>query len=80
MTKKQRVGVIVSNNAFKTVVVSIQIRYQHPKYLKTVIQTKRYLVHDEYNQGKTGDIVIIEESRPLSKRKRWKLKEIIRSY
>lgn len=80
MTKKQRIGVVVSNKAKKTIIVAIQIRFQHSKYLKTLIQTKRYMVHDEENKAKSGDFVLIEESRPISKRKRWILKEIINSY
>jgi small subunit ribosomal protein S17 len=80
MTIKERIGVVVSNKANKTIIVAVQIKYQHPKYMKTLIQTKRYMAHDEDNQCKTGDIVLIEESRPLSKRKRWKLKSIINSY
>lgn len=80
MTIKERIGVVVSNKANKTIIVAVQIKYQHPKYLKTLIQTKRYMAHDENNLCKSGDIVLIEESRPLSKRKRWKLKSIINSY
>jgi small subunit ribosomal protein S17 len=80
MTIKERIGVVVSNKTNKTIIVAVQIRYQHPKYLKTLIQTKRYMTHDEENKCKAGDIVLIEESRPLSRRKRWKLKSIINSY
>jgi small subunit ribosomal protein S17 len=80
MVKKERIGVVVSNKAFKTIIVAIQIRYQHPKYMKTLVQTKRYMAHDEENSCKPGDLVLIEESRPLSKNKKWKLKEILRFY
>lgn len=80
MVKKQRIGVVVNNKANKTVTVAIQIRYQHPKYFKTLLKTKAYLVHDEKNESKIGDIVLIEESAPISKLKKWKLKEILRSY
>jgi small subunit ribosomal protein S17 len=80
MVKKQRIGVVVSNKSFKTIIVAIQIRYQHPKYMKTLVQTKRYMAHDEENSSKPGDLVLIEESRPFSKRKKWKLKEILRFY
>ena len=80
MVKKERIGVVVSNKAFKTIIVAIQIRYQHPKYMKTLVQTKRYMAHDEENSCKPGDLVLIEESRPLSKQKKWKLKEILRFY
>ncbi len=80
MAKKQRIGVVVSDKANKTVTVAIKIRYQHPKYLKTLTKTKKYLVHDENSSSKVGDIVLIEESAPISKRKFWTLKAIISSY
>ena len=80
MAKKERVGIVVSNKAEKTITVAIQIRYQHPKYGKTLIQTKRYMAHDEQNSCKSGDVVLIEESRPFSKNKKWILKEVIKVY
>lgn len=80
MPKKQRIGIVVSNKTEKTIVVAIQIRYQHPKYTKTLIKTKRYMAHDEKNECKSGDVVLIEESSPFSKHKKWKLKEIVRFY
>jgi small subunit ribosomal protein S17 len=80
MTKQERIGVVISNKAEKTITVAIQIRYQHPKYGKTLIKTKKYLAHDENNRCKSGDIVLIEQSRPISKHKKWILKELIRAY
>jgi small subunit ribosomal protein S17 len=80
MVKKERVGIVVSNKPNKTINVAIQIRYQHPKYKKILIQTKRYMVHDELNSCKPGDLVLIEESAPFSKCKKWKLKEILKFY
>jgi small subunit ribosomal protein S17 len=80
MGKKERVGIVVSNKPEKTIIVAIQIRYQHPKYGKTLIKTKRYMAHDEQNKCKTGDIVLLEESAPISKHKKWSLKEIIKIY
>lgn len=80
MAKKERIGVVVSNKAKKTIVVAVQIRYQHPKYKKTIVRTKRYLTHDEKNTGNPGDLVIIQETRPLSKQKTWNLKTILKSY
>ena len=71
MTKQERIGVVISNKAEKTITVAIQIRYQHPKYGKTLIKTKKYLAHDENNRCKSGDIVLIEQSRPISKHKKW---------
>ncbi len=78
MAKKERVGVVVSNKAEKTIIVSVQMRYQHPKYGKTLIKSKNYMAHDELNNCKIGDIVLLEESRPLSKNKKWLLKEILK--
>lgn len=80
MGKKQRIGVVVSNKSEKTIIVAIQIRYQHPKYMKTLIKTKRYMAHDENQESKIGDIVLIEEHRPISRLKKWKLKQIVRFY
>jgi len=80
MAKKQRIGIVVSNSANKTIVVVVQMRYQHPKYSKTVLKTKRYMAHDEENQCKPGDVVIVEESIPISRHKKWKLKKILRIY
>jgi small subunit ribosomal protein S17 len=80
MVKKERIGVVVSDKSQKTIVVAIQTRYQHPKYGKILIKTKRYMAHDETNSSKSGDIVLLEESSPFSRHKKWKLKQIVRSY
>jgi small subunit ribosomal protein S17 len=80
MVKKERVGIVVSNKPHKTIVVAIQTRYQHPKYGKILVKTKRYMAHDEENACQSGDIVLLEESPPISRRKRWKLKEILKFY
>ena len=61
----------------KSVVVAVEYRYKHQFYSKIVIRTKRYLAHDEENNCNIGDEVIVEESRPLSKRKRWIVKKIL---
>jgi small subunit ribosomal protein S17 len=78
MAKKERIGIVASNKAEKTIIVLVQMRYQHPKYGKTVIKTKRYMAHDENNQCKPGDIVLVEESRPISKYKKWNLRKILK--
>jgi len=78
--KKKKIGIVISNKATKSITVAVQRRYQHPKYFKTLIKTKHYMAHDEKKICKIGDLVIVEESRPLSKKKRWRLQEIIRSY
>jgi small subunit ribosomal protein S17 len=80
MVKKERVGIVASNKSEKTIVILVQMRYQHPKYKRTVLKTKRYMAHDEKNDCKPGDIVLVEESKPISKNKRWKLKKILKIY
>jgi small subunit ribosomal protein S17 len=77
MAVKERVGLVVSDKMQKTVVVAIENRAPHPKYGKIVVQTRRYKVHDEENQCKVGDRVRIQETRPLSKTKRWQITEIL---
>lgn len=76
MPLKQKLGVVVSDKMDKTIVVSIENRVTSKSYGKVVTQTKRYKVHDRDNKCSVGDIVLINETRPLSKTKRWKLKEI----
>jgi small subunit ribosomal protein S17 len=80
MAKKQRIGIIVSNKPEKTIIVAIQTRYSHPKYGKILVKTKRYMAHDEKNKGRSGDLVIVEETPPLSRNKKWILKEILKVY
>jgi small subunit ribosomal protein S17 len=77
MAVKQRVGVVVSDKMEKTVVVAIESRTSHPKYGKIVVRTKRYKAHDEENKCKVGDRVRIEETRPLSRTKRWSVLDIL---
>lgn len=73
---KTRRGVVLSNKMDKTVVVEISRRYQHPKYGKFLKQRIRHKAHDADNKCNIGDVVVIEETRPLSKDKRWKVIEI----
>ncbi len=71
-TKKRRLtGTVVSDKMDKTRVVAITRTKRHPKYLRYYKVTKRYKVHDEANAAKTGDVVVIEETRPMSREKRW---------
>lgn len=77
MAVKQQVGLVVSDKMDKTVVVAVENRAPHPKYRKIMVRTKRYKVHDEGNQCKEGDRVRIEETRPLSRTKRWKVVEVL---
>jgi small subunit ribosomal protein S17 len=75
MPKRVLEGVVVSDKNDKTIVVKVERRLTHPVLKKTVRLTKKYHAHDEKNSAKTGDIVRIEETKPLSKQKRWLLLE-----
>jgi small subunit ribosomal protein S17 len=75
--KKTMTGVVVSNKMDKTVVVKVERRFSHPVFKKVVKTTKKYKVHDEKNECLEGDFVRIQETRPLSKEKRWRLLGII---
>ena len=74
--RKQLSGVVVSDKMDKTAVVLVARRYAHPTYNKFVNKSKKYYAHDPKNSCGMGDVVLIEESKPLSKLKRWKVKEI----
>jgi small subunit ribosomal protein S17 len=80
MPIKERFGVVVSDKMDKTIVVAIENRVTHKRYGKIISKTKRYKVHDENNECKIGDSVIISETRPLSKTKRWRVKELKQKY
>ena len=71
-------GQVVSNKMDKTVVVRVDRTYRHPLYGKVLREFKKYYAHDEYNEAEIGDEVLIVESRPLSKLKRWVVQEIVR--
>jgi small subunit ribosomal protein S17 len=75
--RKERVGRVVSDKMQKTVVVALERRVAHPVYGKMVKRTVNVKAHDEENAAKTGDLVRIAETRPLSKDKRWRLVEIV---
>ncbi len=79
MAVKERVGLVVSDKMDKTVVVAIENRAPHPKYGKIVLRTQRYKVHDEENKCHVGDRVRIQETRPLSRTKRWIVTDILSS-
>ena len=76
-TRKERVGRVVSDKMQKTCVVALERRVAHPVYGKMVKRTVKVKAHDEENTAKTGDLVRIAETRPLSKDKRWRLVEIV---
>ena len=75
--RKVRIGTVVSDKMDKTVTVKVERVMQHPLYRKVVRRSKKYMAHDENNECKTGDVVRIMETRPLSKRKRWRVVEVI---
>src|ERR1043165_5308159 len=75
--RKERVGEVISNKMTKTIVVRVQRRFPHPKFKKVVTGYKKFYAHDEKAEAKVGDRVRIEETRPLSKTKRWRLTEIV---
>ncbi|HHL51848.1 MAG TPA: 30S ribosomal protein S17 [Flammeovirgaceae bacterium] len=75
--RKERVGVVVSNKMDKTITVKVNRKLKHPVYGKFVVKSKKFAAHDENNDCNIGDTVRIMETRPLSKRKRWRLVEII---
>jgi small subunit ribosomal protein S17 len=76
-SRKVRVGTVVSDKADKTVVVAVERRTMHPVYGKPMKRTKKYHAHDEQNAARAGDTVRIEETRPQSKMKRWRVLEIL---
>ena len=77
MSVKQQIGIVISNKMQKTIVVKVENRYTHPIYSKTLVKTKKYLADDPFEKCNIGDQVLLEESRPLSKRKRWNLVKVL---
>jgi len=75
---KELIGTVVSNKMQKTIVVEVTRKKAHPMYKRVIAIRKKFYAHDEKNEAHSGDVVRIEESRPLSKLKRWTLKEIVR--
>ena len=75
--RKVREGIVASTKMDKTIVVAVTDRVRHPLYGKTLQRTKKLYVHDEQNDARQGDRVRVQETRPLSKQKRWRLLEIL---
>src|SRR5881392_869623 len=75
--RKERIGEVLSNKMAKTIVVQVQRRFAHPEFKKVVTQYKKFYAHDEKGEAKPGDRVRIEETRPVSKLKRWRLVEVV---
>jgi small subunit ribosomal protein S17 len=76
--RKTRVGMVVSDKMNKTIVVEVERRVPHPQFKKIVRKTSKFYAHDEQEQAKVGDKVLISETRPLSKLKRWNLEEVLK--
>jgi small subunit ribosomal protein S17 len=76
--KLEKVGVVVSNKMQKSIVVAVEWQVRHGLYGKTERRTSTFMVHDEKNEAKPGDMVEIVETRPMSRRKRWALKKVVR--
>ena len=76
--RKTRVGIVASDKMEKTIVVAVRDNVKHPLYKKIVKRTVRFKAHDENNEAKVGDIVMIMETRPLSKDKNWRLVKIVK--
>ncbi|MEX2224484.1 MAG: 30S ribosomal protein S17 [Candidatus Rokuibacteriota bacterium] len=77
--KKRREGVVVSDKMTKTRVVRIERVFRHPRYERVITRSKRLKAHDEQNASKVGDRVLLEETRPLSKEKRWRILQVLAS-
>jgi len=75
--RKERVGEVISSTMAKTIIVRVERRFPHPRFKKVVTGYKKFYAHDEKSEAKVGDRVRIEETRPLSKTKRWRLVEIV---
>ncbi len=75
--RKQRIGIVSSDKMDKTVAVTVERKLRHPIYGKFVKKTKKFIAHDETNDCHEGDLVRIMETRPLSKRKRWRVVEVL---
>ena len=75
--RKERIGIVTSDKMQKTIVVQIRRKTRHPLYGKVIEKANKFKVHDEKNEAKVGDRVLIQETRPLSKDKRWRLVEVL---
>jgi small subunit ribosomal protein S17 len=75
--RKERLGKVISNKMTKTIVVRVERRFPHPKFKKVVTAYSKSYAHDEKGEAKVGDVVLIRETRPLSKLKRWRLTEVL---
>ena len=77
--RQEKIGIVTSTKMQKTIVVEVRRRVAHPVYKRIVTKRSRFMAHDEHSKAHEGDMVRIVETRPLSKNKRWSLKEVIRA-
>ncbi len=75
--RKERIGEVIASKMAKTIVVRVERRFPHPEFKKVVTQYKKFYAHDEKGEAKPGDRVRIEETRPISRTKRWRLVEVV---
>jgi small subunit ribosomal protein S17 len=75
--RKERQGKVIGNKMAKTIVVRVERRFPHPQYKKVITAYSKFYAHDEKSEAKVGDVVLIRETRPLSKLKRWRLTQIV---
>ena len=75
--RKERVGEVIANKMSKTIIVRVERRFPHPKFKKVITGYRKFYAHDEKSEAKLGDRVRIQETRPLSKTKRWRLIEVV---
>ncbi len=75
--RKERQGKVIGNKMAKTIIVRVERRFPHPRYKKVITAYSKFYAHDEKEEAKVGDLVLIEETRPLSKLKRWRLTQVV---
>ena len=76
--KSEKIGIVVSNKMQKSIVVAVEWQVRHGLYGKTERRTSKFMAHDEEGQARVGDTVVITETRPMSRRKRWALTKVVR--
>jgi small subunit ribosomal protein S17 len=75
--RKERQGKVIGNKMAKTIIVRVERRFPHPQYKKVITAYSKFYAHDEKSEAKVGDLVLIQETRPLSKLKRWRLTQVV---
>ncbi len=78
MVRRQKIGIVISNKMDKSIVIITETKYKHSVYGKIMSKTRRYMAHDPENKTQMGDTVVVEEHPPLSAKKRWILKTILK--